>query len=179
MVNILKPENDGDLELVKNVSCNPNTYHLQSKLLEVGLEALQVPLDNGMLHHFGQVGSMKSPSRHQTGLNISWKGPDSAPPSSACLNLQVWVEPGVPPEGAESMGCTNPSTSTRTLPTLTAVGGLLDEDESPFEDVVFKGPPEPLGAVFKGPAEPLGPVLEGTTEQQNPWMPFWRDWLNS
>ena len=54
--------------------------------------------------------------------------------------------------------------STRTLPTLTAVGGLLDEDESSFKNAVFKGLAEPLGAVFKGPAEPLGAVLEGTTE---------------
>ena len=54
--------------------------------------------------------------------------------------------------------------STRTLPTLTAVGGLLDEDESSFKNAVFKGLAEPLGAVFKGPAEPLGPVLEGTVE---------------
>ena len=77
----------------------------------------------------------------------------------------------VPPEGAERLGCTNPSTSTRTLPTLTAVGELLDEVEDavfkgPAEPlgVVFKGPAEPLGAVFKGPAEPLGAILERTTE---------------
>ena len=71
----------------------------------------------------------------------------------------------VPPEGAECLGCTNPSTSTRTLPTLTAVGELLDEAESSFEDAVFKGPSEPLYAVFfKGPAETLGPVLEGTAD---------------
>ena len=77
----------------------------------------------------------------------------------------------VPPEGAEHLGCTNPSTSTRTLPTLTAVGELLDEVEDavfkgPAEPlgVVFKGPAEPLGAVFKGPAEPLGAILERTTE---------------
>ena len=49
-------------------------------------------------------------------------------------------------------------------PTLTAVGEFLDEDESSFEDAVFKGPAEPLGAVFKGLAEPLGAVLEGTAE---------------
>ena len=72
----------------------------------------------------------------------------------------VWVQP----EGAERLGCTNPSTSTRTLPTLTAVGELLNEDESSFEDAVFKGPAEPLDVVFKGPAEPLGPVLEGTAK---------------
>ena len=56
----------------------------------------------------------------------------------------------VPPEGAERLGCTNPLTSTRTLPTLTAVGELLDDDESSFEDAVFKGPAEPLGAVLEG-----------------------------
>ena len=66
----------------------------------------------------------------------------------------------VPPEGAERLECTNTSTSTRTLPTLTAVGELLDEDESSFEDAVFKGRAEPLGPVLEGTAEPLEAVLE-------------------
>ena len=52
--------------------------------------------------------------------------------------------------------------STKTPPTLTAVGEPLDEDESSLEDAVFKGLAELLCAFFKGPAEPLGPVLEGT-----------------
>ena len=80
---------------------------------------------------------------------------------SECAGLGgAWV----PPEGGERLGCTNPSTSTSTLPTLTTVGELLDEDESSFEDAFFKGPAEPLSVVFNGPAEPLAPVLEGTTE---------------
>ena len=84
---------------------------------------------------------------------------------SAFFNLSESAGLGgawVPPEGAELLGCTNPSTSTRTLPTLTAVGELLDVHESSFEGAVFKGPAELLGADFKGPAEPSGPVLEGT-----------------
>ena len=84
---------------------------------------------------------------------------------SALFNLSESAGLGgawVPPEGAERLGCTNPSTSTRTLPTLTAVGEPFDEDVSSLEDAVFKGPAGPLDAVFKGPAEPLGPVLEGT-----------------
>ena len=51
-VNILKPENDGDLELVKSISCSPNTAGLtkQGKLLEVSLETSHIPLNNGVLH---------------------------------------------------------------------------------------------------------------------------------
>ena len=70
----------------------------------------------------------------------------------------------VPPAGAERLGCTDTLTSTRTLPTLTAVGELLDEDESSFEYAVFKGPAEPLGPVLEGAAEPLEAVLEGSAE---------------
>ena len=60
LVKILNPENDGVLELVKNVSCNPNTaglYLLESRawLLEAGLKASHVPLDNGVLHCFSQL----------------------------------------------------------------------------------------------------------------------------
>ena len=102
---------------------------------------------------------MTSPSHHWTGQNTDWKGPDSAPPSSIGLG-GAWA----PPEGAERLGCTNPSTSTRTLPTLTVVGELLDDDESSFEDAVFKGPAEPLGPVLEGTAEPLEVVLEGSAE---------------
>ena len=51
-----------------------------------------------------------------------------------------------------------------TLPTLTAVGDLLDDDKSSFEGAVFKGPAEPLGAVLEGTAEPLEAVLEGSAE---------------
>ena len=53
-------------------------------------------------------------------------------------------------EGVERLGYENPSTSTRTLSTLTLVGEHLEDDESSFEV-----------AVFKGPAEPLSPVLIG------------------
>ena len=59
LVKILKPENDGVLELVENVSCNPNSWLIpsrkQSELLEVGLKASHVPLDNGVLHCFSQL----------------------------------------------------------------------------------------------------------------------------
>ena len=72
----------------------------------------------------------------------------------------AWVQP----EGAERLGCTNHSTSTRTLPTLAAVGELLDEDESSFEDAVFKGPAEPLCPVLEGTVEPLEAVLGGSAE---------------
>ena len=89
LVKILKPENDGVLELVKNVSCNPNTAGKQSELLEVGLEASQVPLENGVLHCFSQARWMTSPSRHRTGQKTGSKEPDLALPSSVCLKLQA------------------------------------------------------------------------------------------
>ena len=57
---------------------------------------------------------------------------------SACLNLQVWVEPGSRRKERSAWGVHNPSTSTWTLPTLTAVGEHLDEDESSFEDVFWR-----------------------------------------
>ena len=98
LVKILKPENDGVLELVKNVSCNPNSRLIpsrkQSELLEVGLESSQVPLNNGVLHCFSQVRWMTSPSRHQTGQKNGSKKTDFALPSSACPKLQAWVVPG-------------------------------------------------------------------------------------
>ena len=39
-------------------------------------------------------------------------------------------------EGAERLGCENPSTSTRTPSTLTLVGEHLEDDESAFETAV-------------------------------------------
>ena len=51
-------------------------------------------------------------------------------------------------EGAERLGCENPSTSARTPSTLTLVGECLEDDESSFEATVFKGPAEPLGALL-------------------------------
>ena len=92
LVKILKPENDGVLKLVKNVSCNPNTAGLY--LLEVGLKASHVPLDNGVLHCFSQARWVTSPSRHQAGQKTGSKEPDFALPSSACPKLQAWVVPG-------------------------------------------------------------------------------------
>jgi len=50
----------------------------------------------------------------------------------------------------------NPLTSTRTPSTLTLAGEHLEDDESSFEAVVFKGPAEPLGVLLEGVAEPLG-----------------------
>ena len=58
-------------------------------------------------------------------------------------------------EGVERLGCKNPSTSNRTLSTLTLVGEHLEDDKSSFEVVVFKGPAEPLGALLEGAADPL------------------------
>ena len=43
----------------------------------------------------------------------------------------------------------NPSTSTRTPSTLTLVGEHLEDDESSFEVVVFKGPAEPFLRFWK------------------------------
>ena len=67
-------------------------------------------------------------------------------------------------EGAECLGCENPSTSTRTPSTLTLVGEHLEDDESSFEAAVFKGPAEPLGALLEGAAEPLDAILWGLAE---------------
>ena len=67
-------------------------------------------------------------------------------------------------EGVERLGCENPSTSTRTLSTLTLVGTHLEDDESSFEVAVVKGPAEPLGALLEGAAEPLDAILWGLAE---------------
>ena len=61
-------------------------------------------------------------------------------------------------EGVERLGCKKPSTSTRTLSTLTLVGEHLEDDESSFEVAVFQGPAEPLGALLEGAAEPLDAI---------------------
>ena len=75
-------------------------------------------------------------------------------------------------EGVKRLGCENPSTSSRTLSTLTLVGEHLEDDESSFEVAVFKGPAEPLGALLEGAAEPLDAIFG------NPYRTFWGDWLN-
>ena len=67
-------------------------------------------------------------------------------------------------EGAERLGCENPSTSKRTLSSLTLVGERLEDDESSFEAAVFKEPAEPLGALLEGAAEPLDAILWGLAE---------------
>ena len=67
-------------------------------------------------------------------------------------------------EGVESLGCENPSMSTRTPSTLTLVGEHLEDDEPSFEAVVFKGPAEPLGALLEGAAEPLDAIFGGLAE---------------
>ena len=61
-------------------------------------------------------------------------------------------------EGAERLGCENPSTSKRTPSSLTLVGERLEDD------AVFKGPAEPLGALLEGAAEPLDAILWGLAE---------------
>ena len=143
LVKILKPENDGVLELVKNVSCNPNSWLIpsrkQSELLEVGLKASHVPLDNGVLHCFSQARwvillCLIQPVRS---YRLGWYLGPAGRSAKECL------------------GCENPSTSTRTLSTLTLVGDHLEDDESSFEVAVFKGPAEPLGALLEGATEPL------------------------
>ena len=67
-------------------------------------------------------------------------------------------------EGAERLGCENPSTSTRTPSTLTLVGERLEDDESSSETAVFKGPAEPFGGLLEGAAEPLDAVSWGLAE---------------
>ena len=67
-------------------------------------------------------------------------------------------------EGVERLGCEKPSTSTRTPSTLTLVGEHLEDDESSFEAMVFKGPAEPSGALLEGAAEPLDAILWGLAE---------------
>ena len=67
-------------------------------------------------------------------------------------------------EVAERLGCEKTPTSTKTPSTLTLVGEHLEDDESPFEVAVFKGPAEPLGALLDGAAEPLAAILWGLTE---------------
>ena len=67
-------------------------------------------------------------------------------------------------EGVERLGCENPSTSTRTLSTLTLVGEHLKDEGSSFEVAVFKGPAEPLGVLLEGAAEPLDAILWGLAE---------------
>ena len=64
-------------------------------------------------------------------------------------------------EGVESLGCENPSTSTRIPSTLTLVGEHLEDDVSFFEAAVFKGP---LGALLEAAAEPLDAILWGLVE---------------
>ena len=78
-------------------------------------------------------------------------------------------------EGAERLGCENPSTSTRTPSTLTLVGEHLEDDSSSFEAAVCNGPAEPLGALLEGVAEPLDAILWGLAE---PLEAVWGDRLN-
>ena len=63
-------------------------------------------------------------------------------------------------EGAERLGCENPSTSTRTPSTPTLVGERLEDDEA----AVFKGPAEPFGALLEGANEPVDAILWGLAE---------------
>ena len=99
LVKVLKPENNGVLEWVKKCFLQSKHSWLilsrkQSELLEVGLKASHVPLDNGVLHCFSQARWVTSPSRHQTAQKTGSKEPDFALPSSVCPKLQAWVVPG-------------------------------------------------------------------------------------
>ena len=67
-------------------------------------------------------------------------------------------------EGAERLGCENPSTSTRIPSTLTLEGERLEDDEPSFEAADFKGPAEPVGALLDGATEPLDAILWGLAE---------------
>ena len=67
-------------------------------------------------------------------------------------------------EGAERLGCENPTTSTRTPSILTLVGEHLEDDEPSFEAAVFNGPADPLGALLEGAAKPLDAILWGLAE---------------
>ena len=132
-------ENDGVLELVKNVSCNPNTdglYLLESRVSYSKL-AWKPRTFHWIMECFSQARWVTSPSRHRTGQKTGSKEPDF---SSAFFSLSEATGLGGTwglLEGVERLGCENPSTSTRTLSTLTLVGEHL-EDESSFEVAVFK-----------------------------------------
>jgi len=122
----------------------------QSELLEVGLEASHVPLDNGVL----QSGEMGDESISSSDRAENWF--ERTRFCSAFFSLSEATGLGGTwglLEGVERLGCENPSTSTRTLSTLTLVGEHL-EDESSFEVAVFKGPAEPLGALLREPQNP-------------------------
>ena len=109
----------------------------QSELLEVGLEASQVPLDNGVLHCFSQASSsISSTDRAENWLERTRFCSAFFSLSEATGLGGTW---GLL-EGVERLGCENPSTSTRTPSTLTLVGEHLEDDESSFEAAVFKGP---------------------------------------
>ena len=147
---------------------------MQSRLSCIVLKAGQAP-HNLLRSLASSTGQWSVPSLKSGGINDeSFSSSDRAEYwlektrfHSAFFNLSESAGLGgawVPPDGAEHLGYTNPLTSTRTLPTLTTAGELLDEDESSFKDAIFKGPAEPLDAFFKGPAEPLGPVLEGSAK---------------
>ena len=74
------------------------------------------------------------------------------------------MAPGACWKERSAWGAENPSTSTRTPSTLTLVGERLEDDESPFEAEVFKGPADSLGALLEGAPEPLDAILWGLAE---------------
>ena len=173
---ILKPENLANFEFVNSVSCNAIMavlYCFESRTsssycFESRTSSSQFAQKPHKFQWQWSVPSLQSGGIDDESISSSDRAEywlERTRFHSAFFNLSEFAGLGgawVPPEGVERLGCTNPSMSTRTLPTLTAVGEPLDKDESSLEDAVFMGPAEPLGAVFKGPAEPLGPVLEGT-----------------
>ena len=99
---------------------------------------------------------MTSPSRHQTWQKSGWKEQDFALPSSACPKLQAWVVPGACWKEWSAWGA-------KTFRHL-LVGEHLEDDDSSFEDAVFRGAAEPLGALLQEAAEPLDTILWGLAE---------------
>ena len=113
-------------------------FSLSSNAIMEGLYVLKAgQAPRNLLRRVHRFSQMTRPSRYRTGLNTDWKGPDSAPPS---LNLSESAGLGgawVPPEGAEHLGCTNPSMDTPHR--HRSIGEHLNKDESFFEDAVFQG----------------------------------------
>ena len=154
MVKILKPENDGVSDLVKNVSCNPNTAGLY--LLENRASSSKLAWKPHKFNWKMECSTVSS-DRAENWLERTRFCSAFFSRSEAAGLGGTW---GLL-EGAERLGCENPSTSTRIPSTLTLVGERLEDDEPSFEAAVFKGPAEPLGALLEGAAEPLDAIFWG------------------
>ena len=146
LVKILKPENDGVLELVKNVSCNPNTVDLY--LLESRASSSKLAWK---LRKFHWIMEYSIVSVRRDGWRVIGQGRKLVRKNQIllCLLQSVWsyrLGWYLGPSGRSGApGVWNPSTSTRTPSTFTLVGEHLEDDESSFVVEIFKGPAEPLG----------------------------------